>query len=60
MDRHERGNAGKVNIHWFFCKLGFHRWIWYPDGLKCMDCGHFVSKEEVMADWQVGGVCRIG
>jgi hypothetical protein len=45
----------KIRDASFFCNLGFHTWIWYPEGLRCMYCKMVISKEEVAADWSVGG-----
>lgn len=34
-----------------WCKLGVHRYKWGEEGLTCVDCGHFVPKSEVLAEW---------
>lgn len=44
-------------IRWLGCTTGcYHlRCIWDDDGIHCVDCGHFRSKYEYMADLHGGG-----
>lgn len=37
------------------CRLGFHRYVWGPDGLTCEACGDFVPRWAAMADLEAGG-----
>ncbi len=42
-------------FRWVCCHLGYHRrCLWETEGYRCVDCGYFRSKAEVMADWHAG------
>ena len=44
-------------LRWVGCSTGLYhrRCKWKHDGIHCVDCGHFKSKFEHMADLQAGG-----
>jgi hypothetical protein len=44
-------------IRWLGCTTGIcHlRCMWDDDGITCIDCGHFKSKYEHLADLNAGG-----
>ena len=43
-------------MFWYICcHLGLHwRCLFEEEGVRCIDCGYFRSKAEVMADWHAG------